>query len=65
MVCFSKQNAYYADVILNNDVSNKKVKRPWRHIKLWDVEAPTFSLANTLTDGGKVVIFKRRPPFIL
>jgi hypothetical protein len=29
--------------------------RPWRPIQLWDVEAPTFSLDNRFTDGGKVV----------
>jgi hypothetical protein len=30
---------------------------------LWDVEAPTFSLDNRLTDGDKVASLKRRPPF--
>jgi hypothetical protein len=35
---------------------------PWRLIGLWDVEAPTFSLDNQLTDGGEVS-FTRRPPF--
>jgi hypothetical protein len=29
---------------------------------LWDVEAPTFSLDNRLTDGGKVVSLTRRSP---
>jgi hypothetical protein len=38
--------------------------RPWRPIRLWDVEAPTFSLDNGLTDGGKVVSLTRLPPFI-
>jgi hypothetical protein len=28
-----------------------------------DVEAPTFSLDNCLTDGGKIVGLTRRPPF--
>jgi hypothetical protein len=28
-----------------------------------DVEPATFSLDNRLTDGGKVVILTRRPPF--
>jgi hypothetical protein len=36
---------------------------PWRSIGLWDVEAPTFSLDNRLTDGGEVVSLTRRPPF--
>jgi hypothetical protein len=31
------------------------VNKPWRLIWLWDVEAPTFSLENRLTDRGKVV----------
>jgi hypothetical protein len=35
--------------------------RPWRAIVLWDVEAPTFSLDNRLTDGGKFVSHMRRP----
>jgi hypothetical protein len=35
---------------------------PWRPIGLWDVEAPTFSLDNRLTDGGEVVSLTRRPP---
>jgi hypothetical protein len=30
---------------------------------LWDVEDPTFSLDNRLTDGRKVVSLKFRPPF--
>jgi hypothetical protein len=30
---------------------------------LSDVEAPTFSLDNRLTDGGKVVSLTHRPPF--
>jgi hypothetical protein len=37
--------------------------RPRRPIGLWDVEAPTFSLDNRLTDGGKVVSLTRWPPF--
>jgi hypothetical protein len=28
---------------------------------LWDVDAPAFSLANRLTDGGKIVSLTRRP----
>jgi hypothetical protein len=28
-----------------------------------DVEVPTFSLDNWLTDGGKVVSLARQPPF--
>jgi hypothetical protein len=35
---------------------------PWRSIGLWDVEVPTFSLDNWLTDGGKVVSLTRLPP---
>jgi hypothetical protein len=35
--------------------------KPWRPIELWNVEAPTFSLDNRLTDGGKVVSLTRRP----
>jgi hypothetical protein len=30
---------------------------------LGDVEAPTFSLDNQLTDGGEAVSLTRRPPF--
>jgi hypothetical protein len=30
---------------------------------LWDVEAPTFSLDNRLTDCGEVVSLTRQPPF--
>jgi hypothetical protein len=37
--------------------------RLWRPIGLWDVEAPTFSLDNWFTDGGKVVSLTHRPPF--
>jgi hypothetical protein len=29
----------------------------------WDIETPTFSLNNRLTDGGKAVSLTRRPPF--
>jgi hypothetical protein len=36
--------------------------RPWKPMGLWDVEAPTFSLDNRLTDGGKFVSLTRRPP---
>jgi hypothetical protein len=36
--------------------------RPWGLTGLWD-EAPTFSLDNRLTDGGKVASLTRRPPF--
>jgi hypothetical protein len=51
-----------------NHCNNGKKKsytrnRPWRPIRLWDVEAPTFSLDSRLTDGGKVVSLMRRPPF--
>jgi hypothetical protein len=35
--------------------------RSWRPIGLWDVEAPTFSLDNRLTDCDKVVYLTRRP----
>jgi hypothetical protein len=38
-------------------------KRPRRHIALWDVEAPTFSLDNRLTHGGKFISLTSRPPF--
>jgi hypothetical protein len=38
--------------------------RPWRPIRLWDVEAPKFS-NNRLTNGGEVVSLTRRPPFSL
>jgi hypothetical protein len=31
----------------------------WRPIGLWDVEAPTFSLDNRLTDGGEVFSLTR------
>jgi hypothetical protein len=34
--------------------------RPWKAIGLWDVEVPTFSLDNRLTDGGKVIRTARR-----
>jgi hypothetical protein len=41
----------------------KKVKltlyRPWRPLRLWEFEAPTFSNIR-LTDGGKVVSPTRR-----
>jgi hypothetical protein len=37
--------------------------RPWRPMGLWDVQAPTFSLDNQLTDGGKVVSITRLPLF--
>jgi hypothetical protein len=37
--------------------------RTWRPLGLWDVEAPTFSLDNRLTDGGEGVNLTRRPPF--
>jgi hypothetical protein len=37
--------------------------RPRRPVGLWDVEAPTFSLDNRLTEGGEVVRHMRRPPF--
>jgi hypothetical protein len=35
--------------------------RPWTPIGLWDIEAPTFSLDNRLTDGGKVVTLPPPP----
>jgi hypothetical protein len=41
-------------------VKSYPCNRPWR---LWDVEAPTFSLDNRLTDGGEVVSLTRRPTF--
>jgi hypothetical protein len=37
--------------------------RPWRPIGSWDVEAPTFSLDNRITDGGEVVSLMRQPLF--
>jgi hypothetical protein len=37
--------------------------RLWRPIGMWDIEAPTFSLDNRLTDGGEVVSLTRRPSF--
>jgi hypothetical protein len=40
-----------------------RCNRPWRPIGLWDVEGPTFSLDNRLTDDGKVVSLTHRPPF--
>jgi hypothetical protein len=51
-----------------NMLEVRKVKsypsnRPWRPIRLWDVEAPTFSLDSRLTDGGEVVSLMRRSPF--
>jgi hypothetical protein len=33
-----------------------------RVVRLWDIEAPTFSLDSQLTDGGKVVSLTRRLP---
>jgi hypothetical protein len=42
---------------------NYPCNRPWRPTGLWDVEAPTFSLDNRFTDGGKVVSLTCRPPF--
>jgi hypothetical protein len=33
---------------------------PWRPVRLWDVEAPTFSLDSRLTDSGKVVSLRHR-----
>jgi hypothetical protein len=49
-----------------NTKSNNKVKlslyRPWRPLRLREVEAPTFSDIR-LTDGSKVVNPKRRPLF--
>jgi hypothetical protein len=42
---------------------NYRYNRPWTPIGLWDVEAPTFSLYNRLTDGGKVFSLTRRQPF--
>jgi hypothetical protein len=37
--------------------------RPWRPLRLWDVEVPTFCLDSRLTDGGKVVSPMRWPTF--
>jgi hypothetical protein len=37
--------------------------RPWRSLRLWGVEAPTFSLGNRLTDCGKFVSLTGRQPF--
>jgi hypothetical protein len=50
-------------IIYNNKKTTYPCNRPWRPIRLWDVEAPTFSLDNRLTDGGEVVSPTRRPPF--
>jgi hypothetical protein len=36
--------------------------RPWRHIGLWGVEFPTFSIDSRLTDGGNVVSLTCRQP---
>jgi hypothetical protein len=36
---------------------------PWRPVGLWDIEAPTVSLDNPLTDGDKVVSSVHQPPF--
>jgi hypothetical protein len=41
------------------------VNRPWRPVGLWDVEVPTFSLDDRLSDGGKFVSLTRRPPLTL
>jgi hypothetical protein len=35
----------------------------WRSMGLWDVEDPTFSLDNRLTDSGEIVSLPRRSPF--
>jgi hypothetical protein len=40
---------------------NQPCNRQWRAIKMCDFEAPTFSIDNRLTDGGKVVSLTRRP----
>jgi hypothetical protein len=37
--------------------------RPWWPIGSWNIEAPTFSPDNRLTDGGKVVSLTLSPPF--
>jgi hypothetical protein len=42
----------------------KLCNRPWKSMGLIDVEAPTFSLENRLTNGGEVVSLIRRPLFI-
>jgi hypothetical protein len=49
--------------ILKASLNNQPCNRPWRPTTLWDVEAPTFSPDNRLTDGGEVVSLTRRPPF--
>jgi hypothetical protein len=33
--------------------------RPWRPVRLWDVETPTFCLDDRFTDGGKVACLKQ------
>jgi hypothetical protein len=54
---FPNNGPFYKYVVKKSCPCN----RPWRPIGLWDVEAPTFSLDNRLTDGGKVALY---PPGI-
>jgi hypothetical protein len=59
---------YYIDseVVPSYFPINKQIypcNRLWRPIGWWDVENPTSSIDNRLTDGGKVASFIRRPPF--
>jgi hypothetical protein len=44
-------------------VSSYICNKPWRPIALWDVEVPTFSIDNRLTDDGEVVSLTHRLPF--
>jgi hypothetical protein len=62
-------NTCHSNVCLTCDILTQEVmrlisyscSRPWRPIGLWDIEAPTVSLDNRLTDGGKVVSLMCRP----
>jgi hypothetical protein len=65
--CFSNQSFARIWKVLNENERKRQsypCNRPWRPIWLWDVEAPTLSLDNRLTDGGEVVSLTRRPPYI-
>jgi hypothetical protein len=53
----------YPDISRNSVKTIYPCNRPWRPIGLWDVETPTFSLDNRLTDGGEIVSLTSRPSF--
>jgi hypothetical protein len=55
----------YTNVVRVTSSNSKAITVTGREgpIGLWDVEAPTFSLDNRLTGGGKVVSLTSRPPF--